>query len=718
MTTMRLHTLLATTALALSMTFVPHAAQSATYNVNALTGDDTRPCFDSTNAATPRRTIKKGVECAFAGDTVSVSPGTYAESVESKRDGTAAAPIVLRASDAGDAIVRPTAGGDEGFFVAHSYITVDGFKVKGGTTGMKIGPHDGGGGPVVGVLIENNVVSNNTVEGIKVTNGLNVEIAFNKIANNETNGISYSGNGSVIHGNSVSGNGQFGIYVKDGAGHDVYDNVAQNNGTSPDDDLKILGTTLAQTYHVHCATGDDTRTGPQARSAATPWRTIKRALLAAGAGDTIVALGGTPAQPVICNETTIETRRDGAPGAPIAIQAATPGAVRISPPAGNGIVIAHSFYTLGGLVVSGAVFGVQVGPHESGDGLVSDITLNGLRVTGNSGGGIKFTNAVGGVVKHSVVSDNGGYGIAYTGVGANLFNNLVTGNGGGGNYGITIVSGGGHRVRSNTLYGNSDGGLRFGVDSLAVVSGIAANNIIAGSPIGIKEQGSGTFTLQYNDVVGNATDYDLGLSVKGPGSIAKDPGFVNAAAGDFRLGRVATGQPADSPCIDAGSDTSSATNLDGRTAFTDKLPDTGLVDLGYHGTPLFPTEGAVTLGSATITFNPGLGSDSFALTATLAPGAGSDGIRPGTNYAEVSFGSFVYSLPVSGFKSLGAGQWSYTGPQATGTFTRQANGSVVVSINAAGLNLAVSDQPIAIGIRIGDDFGSLQTKMTGSLKAP
>ncbi len=704
--------------LVLGLLVTPNAALTVTYHVNAVTGDDSRTCAESQNPGTPRKSIKKGLECAFLGEIVSVSSGTYAESVESKRDGAPGAPIVLRSAVVGGAVIRPTPGADEGVFVAHSHLTIDGFKVKGGTTGMKLGPHDGGGGPVVGLLIQNNTIANNTVEGIKVTNGVQTEIAFNTVFNNATNGISYSGNSSSIHDNDVRDNGQFGIYVKDGVDHDVYGNTVHDNGTSPDDDLKILGATVAQTFYVHCLTGDDLANAAEARNPATPWRTIKKALETADAGDTIVALGGTKAQPVVCNETTIESKRDGAPGKPIAIRANVPETVIIDPPAGNGIVVSHHHHLVSGLIVTGAVFGVQMGPHDGGDGPVNGLVLDNVRVHGNSVGGVKFTNAVKALLQHSVIRDNGGAGIFYSGTGARIMNNLVYANEGGGNYGITVTGGGGHKIRNNTIYGNPSGGLRLGIDASSVASGSASDNIIVGGSVGIKEQGTGSFTLEHNDVFGNGTDYDLVRSDIGPGSISAAPGFVNPAAGDFRLGRVATGQPGNSPCIDAGSASSDAMNLGGRTAFTDKFPDTGLVDLGYHGTVLFPTEGTVTITAASMTFSQGTGNDSFTLSATLAPGAGSDGIKPGANYTELSFGSLVHSLPVSGFQPLGGGRWAYSGASTSGTFAKQPNGTVTVSVQATGLNLALSDTPIPIGIRIGDDFGSLPVKLTGTLKVP
>ena len=171
-------------------------------------------------------------------------------------------------------------------------------------------------------------------------------------------------------------------------------------------------------------------------------------------------------------------------------------------------------------------------------------------------------------------------------------NNLVHSNGcaGCGDYGITILgvagfTNAGHRVVNNTIHGNLSGGLRLSDDANASVFGVALNNIIVANAVGIKEQGAGSFTLDYNDVFSNAQDdYQLSASTVGSHSLTVYPEFVNPAMKDFRLGRLSAGQPADSPCIDVGSTSADALGLGTRTAFTDGSPDVGIVDLGWHGT--------------------------------------------------------------------------------------------------------------------------------------
>ena len=63
----------------------PLSAQS-TYYIDASNGDDARNCVQARSPTTPWKTISRWIndECALAGDTVIVKPGTYNESVDLK----------------------------------------------------------------------------------------------------------------------------------------------------------------------------------------------------------------------------------------------------------------------------------------------------------------------------------------------------------------------------------------------------------------------------------------------------------------------------------------------------------------------------------------------------------------------------------------------------------------------------------------------------------
>jgi len=66
------------------------------------------------------------------------------------------------------------------------------------------------------------------------------------------------------------------------------------------------------------------------------------------------------------------------------------------------------------------------------------------------------------------------------------------------------------------------------------------------------------------------------------GNISADPLFVTGPLHDYYLSQLAAGQGADSPCVDAGSDLATTLGLGCMTTRTDAVPDTGVVDMGYH----------------------------------------------------------------------------------------------------------------------------------------
>jgi parallel beta-helix repeat protein/predicted outer membrane repeat protein len=100
--------------------------------------------------------------------------------------------------------------------------------------------------------------------------------------------------------------------------------------------------------------------------------------------------------------------------------------------------------------------------------------------------------------------------------------------------------------------------------------------------------------LHYTHV--NYTDIQGGFS--GVGNIDAAPLFFTGPEGGFYLSQTASGQPGDSPCLDAGSDLSETVCFvipDGQicmnevTTRTDEMEDTGQVDMGYHYLPYVPS---------------------------------------------------------------------------------------------------------------------------------
>jgi len=68
----------------------------------------------------------------------------------------------------------------------------------------------------------------------------------------------------------------------------------------------------------------------------------------------------------------------------------------------------------------------------------------------------------------------------------------------------------------------------------------------------------------------------------GTGNIDADPLFVSAVFGDYCLSQTAAGQASDSPCVDAGSDSAVNLGLGAFTTRTDRIGDSGTVDMGFH----------------------------------------------------------------------------------------------------------------------------------------
>lgn len=66
------------------------------------------------------------------------------------------------------------------------------------------------------------------------------------------------------------------------------------------------------------------------------------------------------------------------------------------------------------------------------------------------------------------------------------------------------------------------------------------------------------------------------------GNMRLDPLFATGSLGDWYLSHIAAGQAADSPCIDAGMQTSISAWLTGYTTRTDGGADSGATDIGFH----------------------------------------------------------------------------------------------------------------------------------------
>ncbi len=107
----------------------------------------------------------------------------------------------------------------------------------------------------------------------------------------------------------------------------------------------------------------------------------------------------------------------------------------------------------------------------------------------------------------------------------------------------------------------------------------------------------------------NLPDDYYGVRV-GRHSFVQDPLFAKGVRGDYYLSNVAAGQPATSPCVDAGNTVARWIDSLLRlwTTRTDSVPDIGALDIGYH----YCWERSVGIGS-------GRGSITRNQTSLLVP---------------------------------------------------------------------------------------------------
>ncbi len=167
---------------------------------------------------------------------------------------------------------------------------------------------------------------------------------------------------------------------------------------------------------------------------------------------------------------------------------------------------------------------------------------------------------------------NGG-GVQVNGAAAVLENCLIAGNRGtlyGG--GLIAVNGARVEVRNTTIADNvseaEGGGVYANTTSLRISDSILWGNL----PEQIFLAG-GAIDVTYTNVEGGW---------QGEGNLDDTPRFVDGPTGGYYLSSRQAGQPQDSPCIDAGSDSAENRGLAARTTRTDERPDVGAVDLGYH----------------------------------------------------------------------------------------------------------------------------------------
>ncbi|MBN1592748.1 MAG: right-handed parallel beta-helix repeat-containing protein [Candidatus Coatesbacteria bacterium] len=195
-----------------------------------------------------------------------------------------------------------------------------------------------------------------------------------------------------------------------------------------------------------------------------------------------------------------------------------------------------------------------------------------------SGGGICFTLGIDSnpVVKNNTIAgnvaeDNGGGIFCFQFSSPTISNNEIVNNtAGASGGGIHCNDDSSPMIMDNTVSGNLAGSVGGGVYCYNRCSPTILNSVLwKDSPEEVYVGYSSSITITYSDIEGGW---------EGEGNIDEDPLFVDG----YYLSQTAAGQNEQSPCVDAGDDDASEYGLDTYTTRTDQVPDSGIVDMGYH----------------------------------------------------------------------------------------------------------------------------------------
>jgi hypothetical protein len=113
--------------------------QATTYHVDKNVGSDTNSCTQAMNPAGPKQTIKSGISCLSAGDTLIVKAGTYDEIFNNPFSNTGDGwtnKITVKAESPRSVIIKPVSGDYAMLFESASqkYIELDGIEIDASNT--------------------------------------------------------------------------------------------------------------------------------------------------------------------------------------------------------------------------------------------------------------------------------------------------------------------------------------------------------------------------------------------------------------------------------------------------------------------------------------------------------------------------------------------------------------------------------------------------------
>ena len=280
------------------------------------------------------------------------------------------------------------------------------------------------------------------------------------------------------------------------------------------------------------------------------------------------------------NETIVDAKGSYSTLGIWGVDNATIDGLTIKGAAGRGVEVYRNFITLRNCKIIG---NNQCGVYASGASslLIKDCNISGNSAT-TSTDGIYISGSRSCVIDGCVIDQNGRDGI-YCNPSSNsnisIFNSIISSNNRRGIYCDSGSSNVSINVSSTTIAGNKENGVYASINpgSLALKNNIITNNTGYGV-----YRSSGTVTIIYNDVFGNTSGNYYNCGPIPASNISSDPIFVTGPKGGYYLSQTAAGQAANSPCVDAGSDTAQNLGLSGMTTRTDNVADADMADIGYH----------------------------------------------------------------------------------------------------------------------------------------
>jgi parallel beta-helix repeat protein len=250
--------------------------QAATYYV-ATTGNDGNSCATAQNINTPKKTIRSGLNCPVAGDTLYIRAGTYPEAIDSNVDkipaGTSWGAPVTIAGYPGEAVTLNPRGSAV-FNLVHLYIQylvfdnlhLDGTNLNRDTNSTNVVSIGWSQVFVNRIKIQNTEVKNSPWNGLLVAAGTDIHLINLDVHDNGwwtqqigygagANGAYLTFSNSEVVGGRYHKNLAFGIRVFDSnTTGNAHDNVVKNtavfaNGTAKGGGGIVLGDSNNTAYN-------------------------------------------------------------------------------------------------------------------------------------------------------------------------------------------------------------------------------------------------------------------------------------------------------------------------------------------------------------------------------------------------------------------------------------------------------------------------------------